>query len=221
MKVRQGRRESEKDRKWTRKYTLKDAVGAVAQVCSHFFHSTLGYKNTHVTDWVFKKLEETASGDRKGSHDPAHKMSMDLKNRVVSHWITSSNCEQGPCTPETLFRPFVNNTKDDRYVQGNLPTDKNKLHSYRRVFKEQNISFIKLWEEECEECEIHKQHMCSKDQSVLAAKNKQKSKKKQKSANKKEHDKSDTFSGLLVVVKRTRRAAKPAISIKIISKEHV
>ena len=39
------------------------------------------------------------------------------------------------------------------------PSTKVGYESYRRIFKKQNISFTKLGEEECEVCEIYRQHL--------------------------------------------------------------
>ena len=43
--------------------------------------------------------------------------------------------------------------------------------SYRLIYKKQNISFTKLGEEECEICEIHKQHVCKTKGKMIEPEN--------------------------------------------------
>ena len=77
--------EKKTKRKWSRVYSLKSYKGEVIQVCCNFFHHTIGYKNSHITDWVFNNLEEKALEDRRGSHEPPLKWSVTNKNRIKSH----------------------------------------------------------------------------------------------------------------------------------------
>ena len=54
---------------------MKDECDGFVQVCQKFFLSTIGYKKDHVISWVFDTLEGKVVPDKRGSHDPMHKMS--------------------------------------------------------------------------------------------------------------------------------------------------
>ena len=72
-------------RETSRVYTFKSENGEVVQVCRLFLLSTLGYRRSHVVDWLFKKHDGKAVADRRGSHEPLHKMSTCTVNAVIAH----------------------------------------------------------------------------------------------------------------------------------------
>ena len=72
-------------RETSRVYTFKSEDGEVIQVCQLFFLGTLGYKRSHVVDWLFKKHAGKAVADCRGSHEPLYKMSTGTVNAVIAH----------------------------------------------------------------------------------------------------------------------------------------
>ena len=54
-----------KMRETSRVYRFKSENGEVIQVCQLFLLSTLGYKRSHVVDWLFKKHDGKAVADRR------------------------------------------------------------------------------------------------------------------------------------------------------------
>ena len=152
-----------KTRNTSKKYTLKNEGGEVVQVCAKFFLSCLGYKRIDAVDWLFRNLEGKAVPDRRGSHEPLHKTPTTTVRAIVNHIET--------------FYPAISHYRRKhaplrRYLPPSLTVQKMydlfkessgeniSYHTYRRIFKKQNIGFTKLGEEECEACEIYKQHEC-------------------------------------------------------------
>ena len=74
----------QKIRNSSRKYTFKSEDGDIIQVCSKNL-GTLGYANAHVISWVFNNLEEKAVKDRRGCHEPVHKMPREEVDAVIRH----------------------------------------------------------------------------------------------------------------------------------------
>ena len=78
-------RSSSKERNKSRTYSFKDDKAKVVQVCQQYFLSTLGYKRSHVVDWIFKKHGGNAVADSRGSHAPKHKMSVRTEKAILEH----------------------------------------------------------------------------------------------------------------------------------------
>ena len=174
-KERKRSRNGSKKRLYTRKYTMKDESDGFVQVCQKFFLSTIGYKKDHVISWVFDTLEGKVVPDKRGSHDPMHKMSKETALAIVNHIesyhpaISHYRREHAPLrrylptnlSVQVLLNDF--NEKAENHVS---------YSGYWRIFRKQNVSFTKLGEEECEACESYKQHACERKEDIAGEESK-------------------------------------------------
>ncbi|RUS71130.1 hypothetical protein EGW08_021109 [Elysia chlorotica] len=166
------KKDAEKYRKGsTKSYTFRKSDGEYQSVCQLFFLNTLGLKGNN--DKITRKAFEGAGTgsdqstaqlnicvkDNRGSRRPVHK---------IDHNIIHDDIEQ--------YQPSIPHYRREHApLRRYLPTDLNLPEMYKRfmntgklnisyntyyqAFKEMNISFAKLGNEECEVCtefELHK-----------------------------------------------------------------
>lgn len=159
-------------RTYTNEYHFKKASehgGGLHQVCKRFFLATLGFKgdNSARVLTALNKRREISSienvQDLRGRHAPKHKLSHESRRLVVQHI--------------SAFHPQVHHYRrahapHRRYLPCEMsiagmfadfcqthPTVQIGYSSYIRVFRDENISFAKLGNEECDVCSAHKLHM--------------------------------------------------------------
>ena len=149
---------------------MKDERDAFVQMCQKFFLSTIGYKNDHVISWVFDTLEGKVVPDKRGSHDPMHKMSKEtalaIFNHIESYHPAISHYRRAHA-PLRRYLPTnlsVQVLLDDFNEKAENPVS---YSGYWRIFKKQNVSFTKLGEAECDACESYKQHVCERKKGIL------------------------------------------------------
>ena len=153
------------------------------------FEYSWGYKRSHVVDWIFKKHGGNAVADSRGSHAPKHKMSVRTEKAILEH-IESfhpavSHYRRKHAPLRRYLPPTLNVRKRHDLFTESLTTEKVSYPIYRKVFKAQNIGFTKLGEEECEDCEVFKQHKCQKKTTQVENKDDDRGKKKRKNVDRK------------------------------------
>ena len=115
---------------------------------------------------MFKKHGGNTVADSRGSHAPKQKMSVRTEKAILEH-IESfhpavSHYRRKHAPLRRYLSPTLNVRKMYDLFTESFTTEKVSYPTYRKVFKAQNIGFTKLGEEECEECEVFKQHKCQK-----------------------------------------------------------
>ena len=163
-----------KQRNNTRIYTFVEQ-GENIQVCSKFFLGTLGYKKDNVISSLLSKqsprksrVSSSSIHDQRGRHQPAHKMSVQTKDTIKSHinsYHPSVSHYRRKHAPLRIYLPpglsVAELYRDFTEKHADRPV---AYESYRKIFKSMNISFAKLGEEECEDCEEFNHHECSEDE---------------------------------------------------------
>ena len=139
----------------------------MVQVCSIFFLGTLGYKKEHIVSYMFNQQSPTKSNkpDARGRHSPAHKLSEVTKELINKHIESFNPSISHYRRAHAPLRRYLDPGLSVNIMHGNFKeqyADSSVCYeTYRLLFRKKNISFTKLGEEECETCEIHKQHVCS------------------------------------------------------------
>ena len=155
--------EGTKNRQKSRQYTLKSG-GLAVPVCQSFFLKTLGYQRSHVVDYIFSQQHGLVKKDMRGSHTPSHKLSLDKEKSVIDH-INSfhpaiSHYRRKHAPLRLYLPPELDITKLYKDYKEKFLVQPVSYSTYRKYLRKMNISFTKLGEEECEECEEFKLHEC-------------------------------------------------------------
>ena len=140
-------------------------------VCSKFFLGTLGYKKDNVISTMSNKqspakwrLSASNFPDMRGRHAPIHKMKEWTKQSIIYHiesYHPSVSNYRRKHAPLRKHLPSGMTVAKMHYnYKEKHPDEKVCYESYRKIFVSMKISFTKLGEEECEECEEYKQHDC-------------------------------------------------------------
>ena len=148
--------------------------GKDISVCSKFFLGTLGYKRDNIISTLSNKQTPTKSRlsvsdfpGLWGRHAPIHKMSESTRQSIIDHIesyhpsVSHSRRKHAPFRrylPSGMTVPEMHSNYKEKH-----PGEKVCYESYRNIFVSMKISFAKLGEEECEVCEIFKQHECLKN----------------------------------------------------------
>ena len=169
-KERSRSRNKTKERNVTRIYSFLSNDGIPIEVCAKFFQSTLGYKKDHFIESARQNVVKKSYEDRRGSHEPAHKLSATVikavKDHINSFHPAVSHYRRAHAPLRRYLPPHFNVTIMYESFQEKRPDIPLSYQTYRRIFNTENIGFTKLGEEECEVCETHKQHECNKTEQV-------------------------------------------------------
>lgn len=158
-------------RKLSIKYRFKDVNDQEHEVCKKFFLTTLGYKPNN-DRFVHYTLTNTSQGnitpppDRRGKQPSKNKgpqqeiiMHIESFHPIISHYRREH-------APNVRYLPSdVNIVLMHGDFLQKFPEYKNRVSYdlYRRIVKEQHISFAQLGHEECEKCEKFSLHDHTKD----------------------------------------------------------
>ena len=155
---------SERNRTCSRFYHLPNEGGEEQFVCLTFFLHTLGYKSAKIINHMFSSCNTesiTCPADKRAKYAPAHKISDTAEELIRDHIMS--------------YHPAMSHYRREhaprrRYLPPELTSygmydDFNTKHpgvcaieTYRKKIRAMNISFVKLGEEECEDCVEFKQH---------------------------------------------------------------
>jgi len=151
---------SEHGRTYTGTYFMPDEHGTQKKVCKQFFLSTLGYKSDKLLTVLMSantRPELTPKADMRGRHPPANKLSADTQNSIREHiqsyHPTVSHYRREHAPWRKYLAPEL--TVTDMYKDFRAKNGEISYQTYRRVLSSMNISFVKLGEEECEECMLY------------------------------------------------------------------
>ena len=160
----------------TRSYTLTDESGSEQTVCKLFFLHTLGYKNDKVITVTMSSAalgRVAVSPDKRGRHAPPHKMSPEVRERIVQHVESYRPCvshyrrEHAPNRRYLPSEISIKSMYDDFKSTHSL--DKCSYETYCKIVAELGISFTKLGEEQCDVCLLHDLHLPCKDAQACEA----------------------------------------------------
>ena len=153
-----------RDRSCTRSYFFRNAAGDDIKVCQNCFLSTLGYTSDSVLKSLFAHMTPTKitpPASKRGKHPPKHKLPQEtvedirkhiyLFNPSVSHYRREHAPLRKYLPPELTIREMYS----DFCERGS-----GLIHycTYQKIIQSMNISFAKLGEEECEDCEAYRLH---------------------------------------------------------------
>ena len=71
--------------------SLKTPTRESVQVCGQFFSAALGFKKDNIITTLFKNESSdrrpslSSIPDKRGKHDPHHKMSQSMKDKIIQH----------------------------------------------------------------------------------------------------------------------------------------
>ena len=135
------------------------------QVCKVFFLRTLGYNSDKIITATLSNVSNgsiTPAPDQRGRHEPANKLSFDIYELITNHIksynpsISHYRREHAPnrlyLSPELTIQSMYNDFQE-KYKEVKVSYEK-----FRIELNKMNISFVKLGEEECEECIIYEGH---------------------------------------------------------------
>ena len=154
-----------KQRKHSRVYSLKVPKGESVQVCSQFFLATLGFKKDNIITTLFKnefsgrRLSISSIPDKRGKHDPHHKMSQSMKDKIIQHIESYDPTVIHYRRAHAPLRKYLPSEMHKDFIQSHSQ-EKVSYESYRKILNSMNISFTKLGEEQCELCEEHTHDQC-------------------------------------------------------------
>ena len=144
---------------------MKDEYGNDHVVCKIMFLGTFGYKSDKVLSNIFACNTPTKIKpmlDRRGSHNPKHKMSEALRESICLHIAKFNPCVshyRRKHAPNRLYLPSEINMK---IMYGDFSKEFGEniccYRSYRNVVRKMNISFTKLGVEICEVCREFELH---------------------------------------------------------------
>lgn len=152
-------------RNTSRLYFMMDEEDVDHQVCKVFFLRTLGYTSDKIITVTLQSCDQGSimpANDRRGKHEPANKLSDESHQLIVGH-IKSFNPsvshyrrEHAPnrlyLSPELSIKSLYDDFKV-KHKELKLSYDR-----YRKEVNSLNISFVKLGEEECEDCILYEKH---------------------------------------------------------------
>jgi len=152
-------------RNFSRHYFLSDQEDKAHAVCKIFFLRTLGYTSDKVITVTLKNCKEgaiTPSSDKRGKHIPGNKLPEESQEVIINH-IKSFNPsvshyrrEHAPnrlyLSPELTIKYLFDDFKERH------PEIKVSYDRYKKEVARMNISFVKLGEEECEDCIMYENH---------------------------------------------------------------
>ena len=152
------------DRKMTAVYHLYANNMERVRVCQKMFLSTLGYTCDRVVRVALEKSKNKLfpSPDKRGRNSSSNRLS-DEKVTLIRNHILSYNPAithyRRKHAPNRLYISPVHSTSsmlNDFNETYNLNISRSR---YYQEIKSMNISFVKLGEEECEDCDLHDKHL--------------------------------------------------------------
>ena len=153
------------DRNFCRLYKMPAEEGNDVIVCKNFFLKTLGYKSDKVITVTLGQTNPdnlSPPPDKRGKHEPKHKISEEtlfsVSNHIDSYHPAVSHYRREHA-PNRLYLPSELSMKEMHEDFLTKSVDNISYETYRKTVNAKNISFAKLGEEECEMClqfSIHK-----------------------------------------------------------------
>ena len=152
-------------RNYTFTYMLSGEDESLTTVCKIMFLHTLGYSSDKVITVLMKTdLQSiTPHNDKRGRHFPWNKKTPATNDAVIQHIesfkpsVSHYRREHAPLRRYLSSELTVQGMYED-FVQKN-PDQSFKYQFYRKIVADQNISFTKLGEEQCETCLEKEKHM--------------------------------------------------------------
>ena len=166
------------DRMVSNVYHLYTSTKERVKVCQKMFTSTLGYSSDKVVRIALgkSKCKIFTSPDKRGHHPPHNKL-MNEKVELIRQHILSYNPSithyRRKHAPNRLYISPVHSTASMlQDFNETYNTNISKSRYYKEI-KDMNISFVKLGEEECEDCDLHDKHLTD-DHGILDVKERSK-----------------------------------------------
>ena len=152
----------------TYKYTMRMQNGIYRPVCKKFFLATFGFKanNDKIIRSALRDVQINQNNDappledRRGKHEPKHKISHKLVHEHVEKYKPSISHYRREHAP---LRRYLSSDLTLKEMHKNFCETSGRqvsMNFYYKAFKELNISFAVLGQEECETCHqffLHKQ----------------------------------------------------------------
>lgn len=141
-----------------RTFTLQKNDGTVRQVCKIFFLTTLGFNRNN--DLILTTCLDTEKDtDKRGKHTKKPAFNRDLLNQHVESFNPSAPHYRREHAPNRRYLPNdININFMYKDFCSKNPESKLSYDLYRSHLKSMNISFTRLGNEECEQCESYKHH---------------------------------------------------------------
>ena len=166
------------DRMVSNDYHLYTSTKERVKVCQKMFTSTLGYSSDKVVRIALgkSKCKIFTSPDKRGHHPPHNKL-MNEKVELIRQHILSYNPSithyRRKHAPNRLYISPAHSTASMlQDFNETYNTNISKSRYYKEI-KDMNISFVKLGEEECEDCDLHDKHLTD-DHGILDVKERSK-----------------------------------------------
>jgi len=178
VKRRRGKGEEIK-RNWSLKYSFKNLDGKNVSVCKHFFLATLGYKPKN-DSFVFKICSSIEDKNKnaivspiidKNNRSPWNKLNEESLKSIKSHIDSFNPCVSHYRRAHAPNMRYLPNEVNANFMYEDFKKKfsdiKCSYDAYRKVLRDNNISFTKLGHEECEQCEEWKQHNANHSKDTL------------------------------------------------------
>lgn len=149
-------------RSFTNEYNLKTTDGTTERVCKTFFLATLGY--TKNNDKIIQNLSKQISNispspDGRKNRTPHNKVDHEIIKKHIECYEPSISHYRREHAPNRRYLPSdMSVVKMHEDFVKKYPDFKCSYDLYRSEVKKLNISFVKLGQEECEQCENFKLH---------------------------------------------------------------
>ena len=150
-------------RNFSRHYFLSDQEDNEHTVCKSFFLRTLGYTSDKVITVTLQNCKEganTPSSSKRGKHIPANKIPQENQEVIINHTksfnpsVKHYRLEHAPnslyLSPELTIKFCLMISKKC--------TQRLSYDRYKKEVARMNIIFVKLGEEECEDCIMYENH---------------------------------------------------------------
>ena len=154
-----------KQRNYSREYTFIVNTYDVI-VCKEMFLCTLGYKYDTIITKMFEAMtpRKIKPAEKRGKHKPNHAMTDEdldaINTRIESFGPTISHYRRAHAPLHRYLPPELTVELMYSYFKESYQNIKCSIDTYRRRVKKKNISFPKLGEEECEDCQANIVHQC-------------------------------------------------------------
>ena len=157
-----------KERKVTRVYYLEDISKKRVHVCQKMFLSTLGLTNDKTIKTALDKSNNGSTiianiTDNRGTTGNQATVPDEhvkkIKEHILSYNPSISHYRRAHAPNRLYISPKYNRAMMYKDFCESNPHIKVSSSFYRSEIKKMNINFVKLGEEECEKCDLHKKHL--------------------------------------------------------------
>ena len=152
-------------RNFSRHYFLSDQEDNEHTVCKIFFLRTLGYTSDKVITVTLQNCKEganTPSSSKRGKHIPANKIPQENQEVIINHIKSFNPSVSHYCREHAPNRLYLSPQLRIKFLFDDFkerhPEIKVSYDRYKKEVARMNISFVKLGEEECEDCIMYENH---------------------------------------------------------------